>query len=71
MLKYCLDRYKAQEMCDRAVDAFLPTLKLVPDWFSTITMLEKVDNVVFSNDDIDLDDIVSNIVTFFSDGIVI
>ena len=58
-------------MCDRAVDAFLPTLTLVPDWFSTSTMLEKVDNVAFSNDDIDLDDIVSNIVTFFSDGIVI
>ena len=71
MLKYFLDRYKPQEMCDKPVDAFLPTLKLVPDWFSTSAMLEKVDNIVFFNDDIDLDDIVSNIVTFFSDGIVI
>ena len=31
-------------------------------------MLEKRDNAVFANDDIDLDDIGSYIVTFFSDG---
>ena len=31
-------------------------------------MLENLDNVVFSNDEIDLDDIDSDIVTFFSDG---
>ena len=30
-------------------------------------MLKKLDNVVFSNDDIYLDDIDSDIVTFFSD----
>ena len=29
-LKNCLDRYKTQEMCDDAVDNFLPTLKFVP-----------------------------------------
>ena len=35
-LKFCLDRYGTQEMCDKAVkDAFLPTLKFVPDWFVT------------------------------------
>ena len=33
MLKYCLDRYRPQETCDKAVDSFFPTLKLVPDWF--------------------------------------
>ena len=31
-------------------------------------MLENLDNVVFSNDEIDLDDIDSDIVTFFIDG---
>ena len=31
MLKYCLDRYKTQEICDEAVDAFLPALKFVFD----------------------------------------
>ena len=31
-------------------------------------MLENLDNVLFSNDEIDLDDIDSDIVTFFSDG---
>ena len=28
MVKYCLDRYKIQEMCGKAVDSFLPTLNL-------------------------------------------
>ena len=32
-LKYCLDRNKTQEMCDKAIDALLPALKFVPDWF--------------------------------------
>ena len=39
-------------MCNKAVDAFIPTLELVPDWFVTNKMLEKIDDVVFSNDDI-------------------
>ena len=30
-------------------------------------MLEEPDNVIFSNDDINIDDIDSDIVTFFSD----
>ena len=31
MLKYCLDRQKIQEMCDKTVDDFVPALKLIPD----------------------------------------
>ena len=31
MLEYCFYRYKTQEMCDRAINSFLPTLKLRPD----------------------------------------
>ena len=31
MLKYCLDRYKTQEMHDKTVDACLPALKFVPN----------------------------------------
>ena len=30
ILKYCLDRYKTQEMSDKTVDTFLLTLKFVP-----------------------------------------
>ena len=52
MLKYCLDRYKTQEMCDKAVDEFLPALKFVPDWFVTNKILEKLNDVLFVNDDI-------------------
>ena len=69
MLKCCLDRYETQELCDKAVDAYLPPLKFVPDWFVTNKMLGKHENVVFSNDDIDLDDIDSDVVTYFSDDI--
>ena len=36
ILKYCLDRYKTQEMCYEAVDGCLPALKFIPDWFVTI-----------------------------------
>ena len=54
MLKYCLIRYKSQEMCDKAVDAFLTTSKFVPNWPFTKKMLENPDDVVFSNDEIDL-----------------
>ena len=38
MIKYCLDRYKTQEIRDKAIDNFLPTLKFVPDWFFTKTI---------------------------------
>ena len=52
LLKNCIDRYKTQEMCDKSVDAFLPTLKFVPNSFFNNKMLEKLGDVVFSNDDI-------------------
>ena len=32
MLKHCLNRYKTQELCGKAVDNFLSILKFVPDW---------------------------------------
>ena len=67
LLKYCLNRHKTQEMRDKAVDANLPTLKFVPDWFVTNKILEKLDDVAVCNDDIDLVDIDSRIVKFFSD----
>ena len=53
-------------MCNKAVDAFLLTLKFYPDWFNTNKILEKINNLLFSNDDVDLGDIDSDIVTFFS-----
>ena len=56
-------------MPDQATDAFLPTLEFIPaDWFATNEMLEKLNNVALSNDDIDLEDRNSDIVTFFSDS---
>ena len=39
MVKCCLDGYKTQEMCDKAVDNFLPTLEFVPDWIVTSKMI--------------------------------
>ena len=32
MLKYYLDQYKTQEMCDEAVGKILPGLKFFLDW---------------------------------------
>ena len=65
MLTYCLNKYKTQKISDKAADAFLPTLNFVADCYVTSKMLEKLD-VIFSNDDLDLDDADSDIVTFFS-----
>ena len=67
MLKYCPDRYKTQKMCEKAIDTCLSTLKFVPDCLDTSKILEMFHNSVFSNDDVDLDFIDSDIVTFFSD----
>ena len=52
-------------MCDKPGDACLPALKFVPYWFVVNKMLEKLDDVVFSKDNLDFDDIDSDIVTFF------
>ena len=41
----------------------------MPDWFVTSKMLEKPDNVIFCYDDVELNDINSDIATFFSDGV--
>ena len=68
MLKYCHNRCKTQEIRNKADHAHLPTVKSVPDWFVTNKMLEKLNNVVFPDDDLDLDDVDSDTVTFFSDG---
>ena len=42
MLRYCLGRYKTQEMCDKTVDAFLSRLKFVFDWFVRSKIMRKI-----------------------------
>ena len=49
MLKFCLDRYKTQEVCDESDDTCLPALKPTPNCFVANKILEKLDNFVFSN----------------------
>ena len=58
MLKYCLDKYISQTMCNEAVDDFLPTLNFVSDWFATSKMIKKFfiascadDNILFFDED--------------------
>ena len=65
MLKYCLDRYKTRNICE-AVDSFLPTFRFVPDSFVTSKMIKKLDDYLFSNNDIIFVNEVSNYVTLFS-----
>ena len=48
MLKYCYDRYKTHEMCNKDVDACFLTLKCIPDWLVVNQLLEKLDGAVFS-----------------------
>ena len=48
VLIYCLDEYKTRQMCDKAVDSYLPVLRFNPDWFVAMTLTEKFDNTVFS-----------------------
>ena len=57
-----------QEKCDKAVNACLPALRCVPNWFVTNKMLEKLDNTIFCNDDIIFANEDSDNVTCFSDG---
>ena len=40
--------------CDKPVDVFLSKLNFFLDWFVTNKRLEKLDEVAFSNDNIDL-----------------
>ena len=42
--------------------------KFVPDWFVTNKLLEKIDDLVLSNNDIDLEVIDSDIATVLSDA---
>ena len=44
------------------IDSYQLTLKFVPGWFVTNEMIEKLDNAVFSNEDIVFGNIDSNIV---------
>ena len=37
---YCPEKYKAQRMCDEAVDGSLAAPKLIPDWFVTGKMIK-------------------------------
>ena len=57
-----------QEKCDKDVNACLPALRCVPNWFVTNKMLEKLDDTIFCNDDIIFANEDSDNVTCFSDG---
>ena len=57
-LRYVPDQYKTQQLCDEAVDDFLPTLNSVPDWLVTSKMVKKLftplyadENLLYFNED--------------------
>ena len=66
MLKYCHDRYKTQEICEKSI---LWVLKSVHDWIVMPKMFKNYDNGVFFNVDIDLDDVDFDNVNFDNDEI--
>ena len=64
MLKYCLDSYMTQEMWDQTVSDFLLALQFVPDWFVANKMLEKFNDALFADDDMNFINEGFNNVTF-------
>ena len=48
----CPDEYKAQRICDEAVDYCLAALKFIHDWYVTSKLLENFHHDFFSNNDI-------------------
>ena len=67
MLKHYLNKYKSQEMYKEIVNAFLPLLKFVPDWFVSNKMPRNRGNAVSLNDDIVFVNADSDNFTFLSD----
>ena len=59
MLKYCSDRYcsKIQKIYVKAINFYLLVLTFVSDWFVTRKMIEKLDNILFSNVDVVFGDV--------------
>ena len=53
-------------MCDKAIDSYLLALNMVPEWFVTSQMIEKVDSAVLPNDYIAFEDLDSDFFAFFS-----
>ena len=51
MIVYCLDKNQTQEMCDKAADAFLPTLKFVLHWFAVKKVLLLSQDIAFNYDE--------------------
>ena len=52
LIVYCPDIYKTQKMCNEAVDDFLATLKLIPDWFFTSKMIKKLFTAMYEDENI-------------------
>ena len=58
LIVYCPDKYITQKMCDEAVDDSVAALKLIPYWFVTSKMIEKLytalhpgENILYFNKD--------------------
>ena len=66
MLKHCHNKYKTQEICDKAVNSYLLALKFIPDWFAKIKMIEKLNSSVFFNGDVVFGDLDSDFDKFLA-----
>ena len=51
-LRYILDQYKTQTICNKAVDDCLAALKLAPDWFVTRKTIKKLFTVLYVDENI-------------------
>ena len=69
MLKHYHDRYKTQEICDKAIDDFLRALNFFTNLLATSKVFRKILYALFVDDDILCFDKDSGNVTFSSDEI--
>ena len=51
-LKYVPDQYKTEQMFDKAIDDFLPTLNFVPDWLVICKMIKNLFTALYVDVDI-------------------
>ena len=50
LIVYCPNKYITPKMCDEATDDSLATLKLIPDWFLTSTMITTFFTALYANE---------------------
>ena len=52
LIVYCINKYKTQRMCDKAVDDSLAAFKYIADWFVTSKMIKELFTALYAYENI-------------------